>query len=575
MKTLEPQDRQKQSREWRYGVWFVLLTSALFLIGCPDGDKENGKEVVRPPAQQEPITRSVTVLLLDGNTERRIAGRAQVTVRNKQGNLAGDIEDLADNRTNTFNVTGGLLAFSVAAQARLPVQLIVVVQAQDFVPSSLPVEVTQDGHQALTLRMVSIAAPPAGVTVAQDTRGQADQNGMVTQAMVVETAPDSITRSTASVTLTPGTTVRSASGTALTGALTTTVVNQNNQNVESLDTFPGGFVVTLAGQSLENVVFLSGGFVTVSIGDTQGNRAKTFSQPLVITMQIPGRTINPNTRKPIANGDQVPIWSYDINTGAWTFEQRGTAVGPNANGNFTVSLQSNHLTPFNIDWPWPSDPPPFDPPPFDPPPFDPPPFDPPPFDPPPPPCVGGAISVTISGGDSRTLSLRVLAPSGGFTSLSTFVNPGPIVSETVQVPIGVPITLEVGLDADVVGSAAISDACTETAVTIPVTLPPENLATLNVQVNDVCPNNLSASIGVPSTPVCYMKTTGGFEECMVTDGGGGIFITGLTAGAFYIVTVQNRRTGNSVTQNILVPGTTTFEFPVPESCPFLTGSSGG
>lgn len=558
MKTLEPQDRQKQSdegktiqnREWRYGVWFVLLTSALFLIGCPDGNKENGKAVVRPPAQQEPIARGVIVLLLDGNTERRIAGRAQVTVRNKQGNLAGNIEDLAGNRTNTFDVTGGLLAFSVAEQARLPVQLIVVAQAQGFVSSSLPVKVTHDGHQALTLRMVGIATPPAGVTVARDTRGQADHNGMVTQAVVVETAPDPITRGAASVMVTPGTTVRSASGTALTGSLTTTVVYQNNQNVESLDTFPGGFTVTLAknenGQSEENVVFLSGGFVAVYITDTQGNRAATFSQPIDMTAQIPGKTINPDTRQPVANGDQIPIWSYDINTGSWTFEQQGTAVGPDANGNFTVTFQSNHLTYFNLDWAVPI-------------------------------CEMEA-SVTISGGDKRTLSLRATVIEGGESILITIMNPGPNVTVPVGgVPVGAFVDLEVLLDGMKVGGTT-ADLCAEGSVTIPVTLPPGNPATLSVQVDDVCPNDPTVRTGVPDTPVCYRKTTGGPEVCPVTDGNGALFIEGLTDEADYEVTVQDRRTGTLDSRVISVTGAATFGFFVPEPClvalPKITGSIG-
>lgn len=62
------------------------------------------------------------------------------------------------------------------------------------------------------------------------------------------------------------------------GRLDVLLVYNNNQSEASLNSFPGGFLVTVENNGAqEEGVFISAGLATIEITDQSGRKVKTFS----------------------------------------------------------------------------------------------------------------------------------------------------------------------------------------------------------------------------------------------------------------------------------------------------------
>ncbi len=336
----------------RYQPWGVL--AVLLLAGCPLGTN-TGNGADRPL----PVGTSLTVRLVNAATGEplglseivpfalRVAGADKALVTDAYGNPAPGI-----------TTTGGSTIFQISDQAAPspanPLNFTVLAQGEGFVPTSSPVSIDSTGHRTLTFYVVETRNPPAGVASAFYEAGAADLSGALTRGMRIDTPPESVSGTRAGIEMQAGTVMLAGDGTPLSGALTMSLTFFGNQGDQSLRSFPGGFGANLAKDELglpnTNSVFLSGGFVAVEISDQNGNLAKTFSEPIAVSAQIAAGTVNPGTGQPVQAGDTIPIWSYDRDTGEWTYESLGNITGPDGSGNFTVSFQAQHLSFWNMDW---------------------------------------------------------------------------------------------------------------------------------------------------------------------------------------------------------------------------------
>ncbi len=288
----------------------------------------------------------------------KLPGGGKVTVT-----IAGPGQDLVfagGVPTKFFETTTGYVPFFVRPTT-YPVVLRVVARAPNYISSAQTLTITEPGAHRVTVPLISVHAPPAGVTVATGSVS-ANANGVVASGLTLETAPragvgDAL-KGTTKVVMKAGTRITDKNRQPLSGTIDVLTTYHNNIDVATLDAFPGGLVV---GENPDGTAgggaFISGGFGAIEMA---GGRAKYFDPPLEVTIVLPQGTINPFTNAAVKAGDTIPLWSFDPETGAWSAlrDPSGAAKpaavlgDPDTNGNFAVTFQTHHLSYFNLDWVW-------------------------------------------------------------------------------------------------------------------------------------------------------------------------------------------------------------------------------
>lgn len=299
----------------------------------------------------QPAPTQAALMVVDAATEAPVTG-TDITLT-FSGPAANRVVDGAGEAITVFRVREGMLGFGILGSPptpQNPAEFHITAEADGYLPTSQSVVVADSAADPIQLDMVAIANTPAGVAA---NRGsvQAGGDGTVAQTTSVSSGTHSdggAPTTSATITVAGGTTVRDASGQPVSGTIQTDVVSFNSQEPAALQAFPGGFDVDVTGG--EPGGFVTGGFVAVEMRDGAGRKARTFSEPIEVTIEVDGGTINPITGTPVQDGDTIPSWSYDNDTGEWTREGVTTLRGPNANGHFDGAFQAAHLSWWNLDW---------------------------------------------------------------------------------------------------------------------------------------------------------------------------------------------------------------------------------
>lgn len=143
----------------------------------------------------------------------------------------------------------------------------------------------------------------------------------------------------------------------ISGPVTVSAVHYSGQDEEALMRFPGGFVTPVSGVLPQGSapsgqgMFITGGFATFNLTDSQGRALKSFDRVLQMRIDTPKVTVNPSTGKPYKAGDTFPVFAFDETTGAWSFETLGQVVekSPPHPELLEVRYSSSHLTSWNLD----------------------------------------------------------------------------------------------------------------------------------------------------------------------------------------------------------------------------------
>ncbi|GAB5520453.1 MAG: hypothetical protein RhofKO_27040 [Rhodothermales bacterium] len=355
-------------RSWRACSALILLLTVT-LVGCDvtniaDDIEDALKLIINVPEAAV----SVSGAFVDAKTNEVLA--SDVSVRFEGPDAARIVDPIFYEAIGEATVEGGFVQFALEEglipSPDQPVRINVIAEADGYLTTGKALRLDSTGVHIFTLNMVKISAPPEGVAIVVDQPiSSTDDDGRVTEAVTVSTPPEANTQGVASVSLPAGTQVKDSSGQPLQGPLTATIAYHNNQDMESLESFPGGFseiqLENADGSTDENVAFITGGFVSVDIRDQAGRLAETFSEPIQISVSIPQGTLNPETGAEVKPGDTIPVWSYNEDTGAWKeegaaqFGKNGVGSGyrvgePDAYGNLPVVFEAPHLSYWNLDW---------------------------------------------------------------------------------------------------------------------------------------------------------------------------------------------------------------------------------
>lgn len=334
----------------------ALLAASLLLGSC----QNTGQKPVGTPAQPLPVA---TVepqsdgLEVDLSSGRLLVGGRLLNAKSGE-RIQDEVlvvvagPDSAQLEKTEYRTQNGLVSLQLKPGVQpsfdRPLNLIVVAHAKGYFAGSTPVYLG-DSLESFTLKLVNMADAPDGVAVTSDSSAVVE-NGALSAALKLQLMENS-TQSLAGFGLEPGTVLTDRQGVPLSGALETHVGYFSNATPESLGAFPGGFMPTVSRDNQDtDGYFVTGGFVSVEITDSSGRQASDFSRPADLSIQIPAGTKNPDTGQAVKAGDNIGIWSHDTQTGQWKEEGKGLVSGADAQGNFTVNYQAEHLSYWNLDW---------------------------------------------------------------------------------------------------------------------------------------------------------------------------------------------------------------------------------
>jgi len=296
-----------------------------------------------------PFDHTVTVNFYDAGNPGTPPPNITISI---SGQSANDVYEISG--VKQYSVVDGILSLGLLYKANptegSPATFTIKASAPGYLDALIPVSIKADQPIKLfSISMIKKDAPPSGVNVNEtNTNLQGDS----TAAPVVIPPPPTAGPDDQVVTIDipAGTSFKDAAGNVITGStLTSTVVSFNSTDPASLNAFPGGTASdAIKDQSGATVSgrFRTAGFadITMAVGATE---VKTFTKPVTLHMSVNPNQINPAAGANFAAGQTIPVWSYQIATGQWSYEQVAT-ITDDGSGGLEAAFQTSHLTYYNL-----------------------------------------------------------------------------------------------------------------------------------------------------------------------------------------------------------------------------------
>ena len=185
-----------------------------------------------------------------------------------------------------------------------------------------------------------------------------DSAGMVTEPIILENK-EADNKPGVKISIPSGTVLTDKNGTPVIGA-NLKITSFDPYQSDAIAAYPGGLNVMAEASGFNiggvpqvgetEINFKSAGFSAISIVDADGNKVKNFSNDIEVAMQFAIGTKD-SDGKTVVIGDMVPIWSYDEDTGKWSYEKEGTVQDLDLTDSlYDVVYNLNHLSYWNLDW---------------------------------------------------------------------------------------------------------------------------------------------------------------------------------------------------------------------------------
>ena len=226
----------------------------------------------------------------------------------------------------------------------------VIITGQGYDDKNIPVSIALDQKsQVLNVTMLEVSKPSPVTSIASVNSPLV--NGTTATATALSTPSAGTVAETATVNLPAGVQMRDAAGTVITGSsVKIDMVNYEAKDPATNELFPGASlnapdVVGPDGQST-SAFFIPAGFTSIKmyVGDKQ---VRNFSAPISVNIELDPTFQPASTGLNVKAGDQLPVYSYDVNTGQFKYETVGTAA-LNTRGKLSVTFPTNHLTVFVV-----------------------------------------------------------------------------------------------------------------------------------------------------------------------------------------------------------------------------------
>jgi hypothetical protein len=477
----------------------------------------------------EPSPTTIQGLVVDAKTGTPLSVPVQVTIFGPDANRIVSYEGEAVSSFQSPKADLFLGLKGEVPSATKPAEVRIVVSATGYIRSSIYLFIDKAKPEPFSIRLVKKADPPAGVVLNQESIETAP-TGMTKQAKSITTPTNASMTTRATVTLPANTLLTDAKGQPVVGNLSAQLVAYSSQTELSLRAFPGGFTtrVTRDDQGNTNVkgTFSPIGYVSIELTTASGQQATTLSQPVIAMLEIAGQLKNPQTGQPLKPGDQLPVFSYNENTGEWTYEQNVPLT--QAGTGLVVSMPVRHLSGYHLAFWTPSGK-----------------------------CVNGG-QWTLSGKPEGKPIKWVL-----YNANQQYVSDGLSSENTITIPRLSSGAARLDLfspDGKLVGSSTVSDACGSHNVSVAY---PQNLIDLDISVTAYCENRTDIVVS-PSAWVRYRKVgTTNWQQSFLTAGQGKLvglepnteYEAGVDYNGFNSVRINSGQTSGNQTIRIKLPDT--------------------
>lgn len=288
----------------------------------------------------------ILLRFVDGNADAtKVPEGLTVTISGPDKDLVLD-DDGGKDYTVIGNVLPLVLNKNISPSETKPIKFTVAVSGAGYVSTSKTITVVSaDSTLAFDVPLTSVASPPHGAAAATSVLS-------LTTGSTITVPATADKAETAQITIAPGTQVKDASGNVINATtVKAQVVQYGTEAVEALNSFPGGFNpenVAMQSGATTSGSFITAGFVAVDM-EADGKKVTSFSQPIDVKVGVSSELENPETGQKIHEGDKVPTWSYNSETGEWK-EEGEAIVTKGADGKLTATFKAAHLSYWNIDW---------------------------------------------------------------------------------------------------------------------------------------------------------------------------------------------------------------------------------
>lgn len=336
-------------RLFKISLLIVLIISGL--NSC-----EKSKDVlegIKVTIDWDVIWSKLNFIFKDANTGALIGGDnyQQVTVR-VSGESKDAIIDISGIQKEYYQSSNGFMTLGLnpnvdsGSLLSNPARFNIIAHADGFMPMSQNLTISEQGTYNITVFMASVENPPEGVSIKTS-----ENIGMVNDGFLQEEITLKTSGEEACIIIPAGLKIVDEHGENLEGSLDIRLAYYDNKNDGSLATFPGGLISRLEKYgAVGDGTFFPAGLVSIEIFDQSGKKARYFEQQaLQLVLSIPSGTYNPETQSEVKAGDEIPVQSYDPESGIWKYHQT-TNVSVGKRGDLEVSTWISHLSWWSFDW---------------------------------------------------------------------------------------------------------------------------------------------------------------------------------------------------------------------------------
>lgn len=288
---------------------------------------------------------SVSVQFIDAKTgvQLDLNGNEDIKV-NISGRNASDV--VTNINTTMFNadygVMGLVLREGVVPSLTNQIEFSIHATATGYLPASTQINVLQEGHQHILIKMAKITDAPDGLSLAQGTINGVPASGIIASAFDLSPSVIPSTGTSAYFNMPAGTKLMDKNNAAVSGNITGTLAYFNPMDDGARDLFPGDYSKSQLNDG-QGVSFNPIGWVDMSLVSSNGKEIKNFGSSASMTISIPDGYKNFENQD-ITAGMSFGVYSYDETTSTWNHESDEVVVLNSTTGKLEVTFDMDHLS---------------------------------------------------------------------------------------------------------------------------------------------------------------------------------------------------------------------------------------
>ena len=335
-------------------VLFSLLVGIIFFVAACDITSPT--EGVKTILNTKTRTTTVSVIFVDSQTQKPVGFENDTSVEVQvKGTDSDKVIDLFNRAETTFTARNGFLSFALQDEI-IPgkdadkVQFNIQADAPGYLTTAKSVSIDSSGGNPLEIKMVNKSGLPPGVTGITNSSAGKIINGTTDEPVTLGSTLKSEVDTYSSVLIPENSTITDQNGQPLGGELSADYFVFEGNKKSSIQSFPGGLSsdVINAPNNDEQLTFKPAGYLYLQIQDENNRQARNFLPPLEMSMTLSPETVD-NHGTPISKGDEIEIWSFNEDEGAWTFESPAE-IEESSQGNLQVEFEADHLSYWTAAW---------------------------------------------------------------------------------------------------------------------------------------------------------------------------------------------------------------------------------